>query len=471
VADLIGHCARLPLALAIAAARVSARPRLRLAEFAAELADAKGRLDALDTGDAPASVRAVFSRSLSTLSAPAAGLFRLLGVHPGPDITAGAAASLAGLPLAQARRVLGELAGAHLIAEHTPGRFALHDLLRAYAAEQAAAAAPGDRQDALGRMFDHYLHAACAGSLLLNPARPLFTQSRPRPRVTPEPLATLDQAMAWFEAEYQVLAATVTLAERTGFYTYAWQLPWATADFLLRRGLWAENIALQRIALAAATRSGDLAGRAAAHRHIAFACSRLGDYTEATSQLAASLELHRQMGDKAGEARVATALGAVADSKGNFADALRYAEQALALFQALDDQAGQAGALNDVGWSHARLGHFQQARTCCQQALALHRDLGNLPGEAVGLDSLGYIERNLGQLPEAATSYRDAIILFQKLGARLFEAEALAGLGDTWQQAGHDDQAASAWLQAIGILDDLEHAKAAEVRSKLATLG
>jgi len=471
VTELIGLCAGLPLALAIAAARVSARPRLRLGEFTAELADTRRRLDVLDTGDAPASVRAVFSRSLGTLSAPAVRLFGLLGVHPGPDITVAAAASLASLPLTQAREAMAELADAHLITEHTPGRFGLHDLLRAYAAEQAAVAGPGDRQAALGRVFDHYLHTSWAGSLLLNPARGLFTLSRPWPGVTPEPLGGLEAAMAWYEAEYPVLIASVAAAERAGFHTYAWQLPWALADFMLRRGLWQESVRLHRTALAAATRTGELAGRASAHRHIAWACSRLGDYREATTQLAASLEVYQQMGDKTGEARALTALGAVADSQGNYADALSYAEQALALFQALDDRAGQAAALNDVGWTHARQGHFEQARTCCRQALDLHRELGNLPGEAVGLDSLGYIEHHLGHLAEAAACYRDAITLFQKIGARVFEAEGLTRLGDTCLAAGERDQAAGAWQQAIAIYTDLEHAGAAEVQAKLAELG
>ncbi|HEX4063935.1 MAG TPA: tetratricopeptide repeat protein [Streptosporangiaceae bacterium] len=471
VTELIALCAGLPLALAIAAARVSARPRLPLGEFTQELAGARRRLDALDAGDAPASARAVFARSLTMLSPAAVRLFALLGLHPGPDIGAHAAASLAGLPPPLARRVLAELADAHLITEQVQGRFGLHDLLRAYAVEQAAAVEADDRQAALGRVFDHYVHTASAASLLLNPARVLFPLSRPHPGVTPEPLTGHEQAMAWFEAESQVLTASVALAARTGLCTYVWQLPWALADFLLRRGQWHESIALHRTALAAATRVGDLAARAAAHRHIAWSCTRLTDYAEATAQLAASLELHQQLGDKAGQARVQQALGAVADSQGRDAEALDRAEQALALYAELGDLAGQAGALNDIGWSHAQLGDFRRARTCCQDALALHRKLGNRPGEAVGLDSLGYIEHHLGHLPEAATCFQSAIALFRELGARVFEAEGLTRLGDTWLAAGEPGQAADAWRQAVAVYEDLEHAGAGAVRTKLAELG
>ena len=156
--------ARLPLALSIAAARAAGHPSFRLATVAAELGDARSRLDVLDAGDAASSVRAVFSWSYRSLNGPAARMFRLLGLHPGPDVSASAAASLAGIPPAQARHALSRLTSAHLLAEHAPGRYAFHDLLREYAAEQAR-----DNEDrtALHRVLDHYLHSARAADRLL----------------------------------------------------------------------------------------------------------------------------------------------------------------------------------------------------------------------------------------------------------------------------------------------------------------
>src|SRR5580693_8151217 len=156
---LIQLCARLPLALSIAAARTYSQPRLSLAALTADLRDARSRLDALDAGHATANVRAVLSWSYQQLDPPAARLFRLLGLHPGPDISAAAAASVAGLPLDEGRRALVELTRAHLLAEHVPGRFSCHDLLRAYAAELTQSSdTEAERRAATGRMFDHYLH-------------------------------------------------------------------------------------------------------------------------------------------------------------------------------------------------------------------------------------------------------------------------------------------------------------------------
>jgi DNA-binding SARP family transcriptional activator len=224
--ELITLCARLPLALAITAARAAARPQFRLAALAAELRDARGRLDALDmgAGSDTADARAVFSWSYRHLSSAAARMFRLLGIHPGPDITAPAAASLAGLGLPEARRLLRELARGHLIAESRPGRFAFHDLLRAYAAEQARAIESGeDLRAATGRALDHYLFTAYTAALLLNRAQQPAELATPRPGVAPEQLASHQQALAWFEAEHRVLSAAAVLAAEAGFDSHAWQ--------------------------------------------------------------------------------------------------------------------------------------------------------------------------------------------------------------------------------------------------------
>ncbi len=175
-------CAGLPLALAVAAARAAARPGFPLSALAAELADSAVRLDALDAGDPVSSVRAVLSWSYQQLGDEPARMFRLLGIHPGPDITAPAAASLGGRGQPQARRLLRDLARAHLITEHVPGRYAFHDLLRAYAAEQAHSTdSESSRRQATGRVLDHYLHTAARGAFLLDPAMEPVALDPPRP--------------------------------------------------------------------------------------------------------------------------------------------------------------------------------------------------------------------------------------------------------------------------------------------------
>ena len=468
-AELIRLCARLPLALAIAAARASAHPGLGLGALAREFHDAQPTLDELDTDDLMTSVRSAFSWSLNGLAAPTARIFALLGLHPGPHITVPAAASLAGILPSEARRALRVLARAHLITEHVPGRYGLHDLLRAFAAEQATEQEPAaERRAAIQRVLDYYLHTSHAAALQINPYRvsvPVLPP--PRPGVTPGRLDGDQQALAWFEAEHQVLLRCVGLAAETGSDACAWILPWAMTEFLDRRGHWHEWAATQRTALAAATRLGEVAGQAAARRALATACVRLTDYRQARSHLAACLRLYRQLGDRSGEALARHSLGRVAEHQSRYADALRHEQHALSLFQDAADRAGQALALNAIGWYHILLRRPQQARTFCQQALTLYRDAGQRVGQAQTWDSLGYAEHQLGRLDHATACYQHALDIFRDLGELYGQADTLARLGDTRAAAADLFAAQDAWQQAADILEDLRHPDAAQVRAKL----
>jgi tetratricopeptide (TPR) repeat protein/transcriptional regulator with XRE-family HTH domain len=470
-AELIGLCARLPLALAIAAARASARPGPWLSALAAGLADSRRRFNALDAGDAAASVRAVFSWSLDALTAPAESMFALLGLHPGPDITILAAASLAGIAPTQAGQALDELTEAHLIAEHSPGRFAMHDLLRAYAAERARSHdSDAGRHDAVCRVLDHYLHTAHTAALLLNPARDPITVSPPQPGVQPEELADRQQALDWFQAERLVLLAAISQAASSGFSAHAWQLPWTATTFFHWRGYWQDLAATQQSALAAARDLDDQVGQAQAHRHLGRAQVRAGAYADASAHLAAALDLGRQLGSDTLQARVHLDFAWAFELQGRSRDALGHAQQSLRLHRVAGYRPGEADALNAVGWCHARLGRYQQALDCCGQALAAYRELGDRPGEAGALDSLGYAHRHLGHHAEAIACCQQAIDVHGDAGDRRDRAEFLAHLGDARQAARDNESARRAWQQALAILDDLHDPFAGQVRDKLGEL-
>jgi len=466
--ELARLCARLPVALAVAAAFASATPGRPMAALAVELADAHDRLDALDTGDAAGSVRAVFSWSYRQLGPDTARLFRLLGLHPGPDITALAAASLAGVPLREVRRGLRELTRATLLTERTSGRYAFHDLLRAYAAEQAAAVdSDADRRAALGRMLDHYLHTAWAAALQLDPARDRLALPPPREGTAPERPADYDEALAWLDAERPVLLAAVRLAADAGFYPCAWVLPSVVTDFFYLRGHWHDMAANHEIALAAARRQGDRAGQALASRHLARALSLLGSRQDAEGRYREALEVFRQLGDDTGQARCHYGLAWAGAHEGRYDVALDHGRQALAHFRAAWHRDGEAMALNAIGWFHAHRGEHGQAIDSCEQALALCRELGDRHSEAATWDSLGYARHLVGQHAEAVGCYDRALVLFRELHDRNNEAATLINLGDTHHAAADTAAARAAWQQAAGILDELHHPDAAQVRARL----
>jgi DNA-binding SARP family transcriptional activator/Flp pilus assembly protein TadD len=468
VDEIVARCARLPLALAIACARAATRPRFPLAALAAELRDSTRRLDALDGGDPATDVRAVFSWSYEALSGDAARLFRLLGLHPGPDVTAAAAASLAGVPLRRARTLLAELSGARLLTEHTPDRYAFHDLLRDYAVEQAHVHdGAGVRRAAVRRMLDHYLHTAHGAALLLRPHWDPVALAPPAPGVATERLAGHDDALAWFTAEHAVLLAAVEQAAAAGLAAHAWRLAWAVTPFLLRRGYWAEQATAQRTALAATRDADDRIGQAYALQGLGLGESQSGHGDEAGAHFREALRLYTDLDDLNGQAHALMCLAIVAELQGRPEVMLDHALQALDLFCATGNRFWQANALNGVGFACAQLGDYRQALTDCTRALRLVRELGDREGEAGTWDSLGYVYRGLGDHAQAARCYQQAIDLSRVLGDRYFEADSLVNLGDTHHAAGDHDQARRAWRRALVILDELDHPDADPLRAKL----
>ncbi len=469
--EIITRCAGLPQALAIVAARAAAHPTFPMHTLATELRDSRGLSPPSADADPATDLRAVFSWSYLALTPAARRLFRLLGLHAGPDISAAAAASLAGLSPARMGPLLDEVADANLIAEHSPGRYDFHDLLRGYAVEQAHLTdPPGERHAAIHRVLDHYLHTACTAARLLNPHRDPITLTPPQPGVTPEEPADHGQALDWFTRERAVLLAAVDSAVSTGLDTHTWQLSWALVDFLYRQGHWHDQAATQRMALAAAERQGEFQAQAGAHRYLARACAQLDRFEDADAQLHAALDLFRQAGDQTGQADTHLGLAWVWERQGGYAKAFDHSRQALDLHRAAGHRQGQADALNAVGWYCALLGDHQRALTYCEQALTLHQQLDDRQGQAATWDSLGCAHHYLRHHAEAITCYQHALDLYRDLGDRYGDAETLTRLGDTHHATGNPDATRDAWQRALTILEELGHPDAEHVRAKLTTL-
>ena len=471
VDEIIESCARLPLALGVAVGRAASRPRRPLSELAAELRDARGRLDALGADDAATDMRAVLSWSYNQLSEPAARMFRLLGGHPGPDISLSAAASLAGMARSDAGVALRELTRTHMVTEHQPARFTFHDLLRAYAADQAERCDPEtERQAAMHRVLDHYLHTAIAASQRFSPHRPPLRLTQAQPGVLPADAADKEQAMAWFDAETPVLLALVAYAGANGFDTHAWQLPWTLGPFFNRRSRWRDYAATQQTALAAAQRLGDTLALAHTHYLLGNAQGHMGDYDAAGSNVRQALDLFRELGDRANEGMVLNGLASMLEKQERYPEALAVALDALRMLKAAGHWWTQANLENGVGWLYAHLGQYDQALTHCQRALALHRDSGHRGGTADTLDSIGYVYLHLGDIAQAKVHYTKAIEAYREIGSPFGEGNSLAGLGDALLAEGDPEAAATAWHEAIAILDRLPHPLADEVRARLRDL-
>jgi DNA-binding SARP family transcriptional activator/DNA-binding XRE family transcriptional regulator len=362
VSELIALCGRLPLALCDVAARAVARPGLPLAALASEMRDAQRRLDALETGEPVTSVRMVFSWSRARLGEPASRMFRLLGIHPGPDITAPAAASLAGLSPGEAYLALAELCDEHLLTEYIPGRYTCHDLLRSYAEEEASTREDeAGRRDATHRMLDHYFCAAAMAAAFLYPRQPEITWTPSQPSVTLERFAGAGEAAEWFENEQHVLLGVIRQAAEGGYAPYAWKLPWTAGWYLRGEASWQRLAAAQESALVVAARLNDLAGLVMARQQLGWLRFLLGDIVSAGHHLDEAIELAARYGDKRLRALAGLSRAYVLQAQDRMPEAMVQARQALRLYRTVGDARGEARALYTIGGHLVQFGDNQQA--------------------------------------------------------------------------------------------------------------
>jgi DNA-binding SARP family transcriptional activator/Tfp pilus assembly protein PilF len=456
-AELAARCSRLPLALRIAAELAAGRPDAPLARLAGELADQQHRLDLLDAGGDPrTAVRAVFSWSCRHLNADAARTFRLLGLHPGTDYDLYAAAALTGATLGHARQVLGALARAHLIQPATPGRYGMHDLLRAYARELAEALDSEDEgRSALTRLFDYYLHTAATAMDTLVPAE---RHRRPRipPPATPAPLMTDPAAVqAWLDTDRASLVAVAAYAADRGWPVHATRLAAIVFRYLDMGCHYPDAIIIHGHARTAARRIGDRTAEATALNALGLIDWHQGRYQQATNRFRQALALFRQTGDRTGQARALGNLGIIYFQQGRYEKATRLQEQAVDIFRETGDLTGEAMELGNLGVVEERQGRYEKAAQHQQQALALARETGDSDNESYALVNLGTVSLRQGRYPHAIGQLQRVLALFRETGDRFGEAATLTRIGDVGLRQGRCEQASLYHQQALALYREI----------------
>jgi tetratricopeptide (TPR) repeat protein/transcriptional regulator with XRE-family HTH domain len=465
-------CGRLPLALSITAAQAAMRPGLALAQVVDDLAAARSKLDGLTVpGDRAADVRAAFSWSYQALAPASQRMFRLLGLHPGPDFSAEAAASLAAVPRSEAALLLAGLTEASLLSTAPDGRFASHDLLRVYAAELAGAheSAHG-RRSAIRRMLDHYLITATAATSRLDPTR-LPVQTPPAgPGVLPEQITAGAQALTWLEHEYAVLLRLVDLAAAEDFDEHAWQLPRTLHQMFEWRARLADWDRTHRIAEQAAARLGDPRAQALIYLSWVSCDVKRKRWRRAEQFLRRAHDLFGEVADLPGQARVLVHLGITASTAGRYRQANDWARRAHGLYTELGDLGGQAGTLANQGFYLVHLGSFDVAVELLSQARDMFATLGHRANEAMAVNNLGLAYQGQGDYPRAIACHQTAVETFAELGDLADQAEVLRDLADAYRGDGQLAAAIEACEQAVAILTGLRHPDTAKTQAKLADL-
>jgi tetratricopeptide (TPR) repeat protein len=464
--ELARLCCHLPLALRIVADRAVNHPHRTLAELADELEVERDRLDVLTAdGDEATAVRAVFSWSYQALAAAEARVFRLLGLHPGPDLGSAAAAALAGLRVSRVVRLLDGLASVHLLQETGRDRYRCHDLLRVYAAERAdAEESEVERTAALRRVLDFYLRTANAADELFNPLRrhvPL------EPGGSPLDLASHSAAVAWCEAERTNLLAATRRAAELGHHDIAWRLPIALWGYFTLRTPWVDWVATYRIGLESARVLGDRRAEAWLLGGLGIAYRDLRRFPDALDSYDRAIGVAREVGDRYGEGWTLGSKSVALWELKRFDEALRCSVEALAVFRDLDDRYGEGQALYCFGEACRGLRRYDEAISYFLLSLRLRREINDRGGEAQTTHSLGDAYRDLRRLPEARETYLAALDIWTATGDRWGEARTLVNLGDVLAQLGHADEAQAVWERSLAICDDLGSPKAVEIRARL----
>lgn len=450
IRDVIDQCGHLPLAIRIAAARLRDRPAWSVRHLADRLRQASWPLAEFSADDR--SVATAFTLSYRNLDANRQRMFRLLGLHPGRDVGVPAAAALAGVPAADAGCVLESLVDDHLLYQSAAGRYRFHDLIRQHAhttamAEESAA----DRDRALRRVVDYYLHTAYRGSRLFDQPYPPIDIGTAAAGCVPTELADDVAAMEWFDANHHCVIAAERAAEDMGWDTVVWQLAWTLDNYHYRRHYLRDNIASWLAGLAAAERLGDLAVQGRAHRRLGLVHAPLGRFTEALQHLRRALVLSEQACDVLGQAGAHFVLATVRSHQGDDEQALTHMVSAHELYRQLGNRAWEIRSLGMLGTCHAKLGHHEEARGYAESALVLCREHNDVYGQADSLDSLGGIANDTGQPTTALQHYQQALALWHELRYKSRQAGTLAAIGDIHRDLNHHEQAQQAWQQAIDL--------------------
>jgi DNA-binding SARP family transcriptional activator/tetratricopeptide (TPR) repeat protein len=454
VAELAGLCARLPLALRIAAELAAGRPAAALSGLVAELK--AGRLDSLDAGEERADVRAVFSWSVRQLPNDAAQAFALLGLHPGEDLEVYAAAALTGTGTGQARKTLDRLCRASLIHESGPGRYGMHDLLRAYAREQVAEpedsrGAGGRTQQAMAGLFDFYLTAAGAAMNLLYPAEVHLRPSTDPAAVAVPEWAGEPEARAWLDRERANLVAVVAHCAGWGWPEHAIGLADTLHRYLIYGSHLPEASTIYRHALGAARQSADLAAEAVALLSLGSIALYKGQFRSAAADYRLALERYRQCGDRTGEARALGNLGITEQQLHNHQSAAGYYRQAIAASEAAGDSLNAARALCHLAYVETERSAYDQAEEHLRQALPVFRRASDQDYEAVALEAIGELHRLRGHLTQAAQFFRQALAINRRAGNPTGVADQLINLGNVSARQGDYRQAIDYVRQGLAL--------------------
>jgi len=441
-------CGRLPLALRVAGQLLAVHPAWSVARLAQLLADERGRLGQLSAGDLQ--VRAAFAVSYRELADGDARLFRLLGLHPGPDFDLAAAASLAGIEPEAAGPVLDRLVLTNLVTEDARGRFGMHDLLRLFAHDTCQEADDQAARDAAeARLVGYYAELAGFLDSCLDPRqrRAAALAAEQAGEALPSPR----EALAMFETGRPSLLAALGLAAQRGWDEQVWQLTGSMGDSLALLRYLGDVLTVREAALAAARHAGDSVGEGRALNNLGEAYRDLRRFEEAIGCFTDALVICRETGDRRGEGYALTNLGTAYGDLRRFEEVIGCRQDALVIFRETGDRHGEGLTLTNLGNTYRKLRRFEEAIGCYTDALVIDRETGDRHGEGQTLSNLGHAYQGLRRFEEAIGCYHDALVINRETSDRHGEGRTLSNLGVAYRELRRFEEAIGCYQDALAI--------------------
>jgi DNA-binding SARP family transcriptional activator/tetratricopeptide (TPR) repeat protein len=412
--DLASLCDGLPLALRIAGEHVAARPQVPIEELVEHLR--RRLLDAGSHGDGGSStLRAMFAWSCDALPGGTDRLFRLLGLHPSVNVSAPAAAAIAGLSEDEAEHELEKLLGAHLVQQQTGESYRIHDLLHRYAADRMRdRESPEGRKNAVHRMVDWYLGTVINAIRKVAPQLPEVPQLRLTTRVVPRSFLDDEEAMRWSVRERTQILGVSRLAAEFGFHEHMWRIIGIFGEVLNRYGDPHDLIEIHRLALKSARIAGSLYGEAAHLNNLGYIYLNLDEYAEAEQYFRKSRALCQETENVIGEAAALHNMGYTYHGRGDFRAAIKLYEQGLALFVKASYEEGQARAHLRLGDAHRALGRPDSAIAHYRDELRIRKRIGHIGGQGEALSRLSELYLEQGDAESAMRHCEEALAVHRR---------------------------------------------------------
>ncbi|MGD0557766.1 MAG: BTAD domain-containing putative transcriptional regulator [Streptosporangiaceae bacterium] len=469
--QILRSCAGLPLAIRIAAARLSGRPGWSVASMAAKLAADQDRLAELRYGDM--AVRSSFLLSHSCLAPAEARAFGLLGLAPPGVFELAAAAALLGVSPGEAEPVLDALTDAHMLEAPRAGWYRLHDLLRLFASEFAATEhSDAERDRATRRLVTWYAATIRSASRALPSGR----EAPPGQDGDGVPLestvfASYRQALGWCQAAEPVLLWAIRTAAERGWDDIVVLMACHLWDYYVVAGNPRAFETTQRLGVASALRLGDEPAYATLQNGLGGALIQQGNYAEAVECFGATLTLCQRDGDRSGEAGARSNLAIAYQYLGRYAESLEESERVMVIAGETGDQVLLGVVANNAADACYQMGDLEGALVRFRDAVKLSHESGDRHTEGMALTGLGETLRAVGRLGESLDQHRLALAVLGELGTGHREQiAAMDRLSATLADMGRVDDARRSWTEALLLAESVADEKASELRARLESL-